>query len=113
MNIKDLTLGEIETIRAMFPGSNAAVAETPFPIGKPFMVRTVTHIVTGRLQAVTDKEFVMTDAAWIADTDRYANAVKSGVFKEVEPYPDGVTVFVGRGSLIDAAEIPKLPRDQK
>lgn len=84
-----------------------------YKIGQNYMFRSVTHIVTGRLVAVYDDCFVVEDAAWIADTGRYAQAVKTGVFKEVEPYPDGAEVVVNRGALIDAVIIPTLPREQK
>lgn len=114
MNIEDLTFRQAREIVAMFSGEgDAPQSDVAFPIGKPFMVRTVTHIVTGKLVAVGDKELVLIDAAWIADTGRYADAVKTGEFGEVEPYPDGQKVFVGRGAIIDATEIPSLPRGQK
>ena len=86
--------------------------ETAFKIGQPYLIRTVTMIYTGRVVAVTQHEIVVEDAAWIADTGRFADCLKTGEFLEVEPYPDG-QVIIGRGSLIDAAFIPKLPRKQK
>jgi hypothetical protein len=52
------------------------------------------------------------DAAWIADTGRFADALKSGKFNEVEPFPDG-QVIVGRGAIIDAIQISVTPREQK
>jgi hypothetical protein len=110
LNIEDLTLRQVREIQAL--AGKPAAADPGFPIGKPFMIRTVTHIVTGRLKAVIPTEFVLTEAAWIADTGRYAGAVATANFSEVEPYPDG-PVFVGRGALIDATEIPSLPRVQK
>jgi len=61
---------------------------------------------------VTDEEFVIEDAAWIADTGRFADAIAKAEFGEVEPYPDG-EVILGRGALIDAREIQKAPRVQK
>jgi hypothetical protein len=113
MDIDKLTIGEAKALAAMFAAPSQGFEVAAWPIGKPFMIRTVTHIITGRLLAVTANEFVLTDAAWIADTGRYAHAVASGSFNEVEPYPDGATVFVGRGALIDAVEINTLPREQK
>jgi len=87
---------------------------SPWVRGKNYFIRTVTHYLTGKLIEVTDKELVLTDAAWIADTGRYASAMKEGSFKEVEPYPDGQHVIVGRGAVIDATELKgELPRSQK
>jgi hypothetical protein len=85
----------------------------PWEIGKTYLIRTVTMIDTGRLVAVTPQELVLEDAAWIADTGRFALAVKTAEFDEVEPFPDGRRVIVGRGSVIDAVQIPSAPRTQK
>ncbi len=81
-------------------------------IGKTYLIRTVTMIDTGVLIAVTDQELVLTDAAWIADTGRFADAIKSAEFNEVEPFPDG-EVIIGRGAVIDAVKINKSPRLQR
>ena len=90
-----------------------AQPDHPWRIGENYLIRTVTMITTGRLVAVYPLELVLVDAAWIAETKRYADSIKEGDFKEVEPYPDGQEVFVGRGALIDATIIPTLPRIQK
>ena len=82
-------------------------------IGANYLIRTVTMIDTGRLVAVTEHELVLEDAAWIADTGRFADALTSANFAEVEPFPDARRVIVGRGSLIDAQKIEKLPRSEK
>ena len=77
-----------------------------------YLIRTVTMIQTGRLIAVYPQELVLEDAAWIADTGRFADALKSLNFNEVEPFPDG-PVFIGRGSVIDAVVISQVQRSQK
>jgi hypothetical protein len=81
-------------------------------IGKFYFIRTVTMNNTGRLVAVTDHELVLEDAAWIADSSRFSDALKDGSFNEVEPFPEG-KVMIGRGALVDACQITKLPRTQK
>jgi hypothetical protein len=82
-------------------------------VGKNYLIRTVTMINTGKLVAVTDQELVLEDAAWIADTGRFADALKdTKKFSEVEPFPDG-KVIVGRGAIVDAVKITFLPREQK
>jgi hypothetical protein len=88
------------------------ISDGVWEIGANYLIRTVTMIDTGRLVRVTEHELVLEDAAWIADTGRYADALQSGDFNEVEPFPDG-QVIVGRGAIIDAVKIPKVPRDQK
>lgn len=84
----------------------------PWEIGKIYLIRTVTMIDTGKVVAVTDHEIVLEDAAWIADTGRFADALNSAKFSEVEPFPDG-QVIIGRGAVIDACQISKAPREQK
>lgn len=69
-------------------------------VGEKYFIRTVTHYYTGRLIAVTDKELLLEDAAWIADTKRFADSLTTGEFNEVEPFNDNV--IVGRGAVVDA-----------
>ena len=66
----------------------------------------------GRVVSVSDHEIVLEEAAWIADTGRFADAVKKAKFDEVEPFPEG-QVIIGRGSIIDAVKINKAPLSQK
>jgi hypothetical protein len=84
----------------------------PYEIGQAYFIRTVTMYYTGRLLAVTDKELVLSDAAWIADTGRFYDAIKSGSLNEVEPFLG--PVIIGRGAIIDAWKwMHDLPRTQK
>ena len=109
MKIDDLTVGEAKHLATMFgkPSDDSA-----WEIGKIYLIRTVTMIDTGRLVAVGPQELVLEDAAWIADTGRFADALKKAEFGEVEPFPDG-RVIIGRGSVIDAVQITTAPRSQK
>ena len=91
------------------PNNDADIWE----VGKNYLVRTVTHIQTGQLVAVGPTELVLTNAAWIADTGRFTNALRDCTFKEVEPFPKDTHVIIGRGALIDAVQIEKLPTEQK
>lgn len=82
-----------------------------YPRG-PVLVRTVTHYYTGDLVEVSAGELRLKDAAWIADTGRFATALQSGTLSEVEPYPG--EVIISRGSIIDVCAWPHpLPRGQK
>lgn len=86
----------------------------PYEIGKNYFIRTVTHHHTGKLVKVTSQELVLVDAAWIADDGRFMNALRKGTLSEVEPFPEGKEVIVGRNAVIDATEwIHPLPRVQK
>lgn len=85
----------------------------PYSVGKNIFIRTVTMAHTGKLVQVTDKELVLENACWIADTGRFADFLKTGELNECEPFPDG-KVIVGRGSIVDVCEWSHpLPREQK
>ena len=73
-----------------------------FEIGKAYLIRTVTMHYTGRVVSVTDSDVVLEEAAWIADTGRYADSLKDGTLSEIEPYPGRVAV--SRGAIVDFAE---------
>lgn len=109
MNIDDLTIKEAREIANLF---GEKVSNPPWEVGKIYLIRTVTMIDTGVLVQVTDQELVLEQAAWIADTGRFSDAVKAAQFNEVEPFPDG-RVIVGRGAVIDAVQIEKAQRSQK
>lgn len=88
--------------------------DSPFIIGENYLIRTVTMIYTGKLTKVYNKELVIIDAAWIPETERWADCVKDGKFKEVEPYPDGSEVILNKEAILDITRVYwKLPRSQK
>ena len=111
MKLDDLTIGEAKELARLFGGTQSAAH--PYDVGKNYLVRTVTMILTGRLVEVGPQELVLEDAAWIADTERWWDSLSTGKLREVEPYPEG-RVIVGRGGIIDACVwAHALPRTQK
>lgn len=109
MEIEKLTIGEAREIASLFTGSQTS---HPFEIGASYLIRTLSMIDTGRLVEVHPTELVLEDAAWIADTGRFADAIRKCEFNEVEPFPDG-RVIVGRACIVDMVKITKSPRRQK
>lgn len=109
--LDELTWGEIKTLQGLFV-NQPMQDNSAWKIGANYLIRTVTMIDTGRLVAVTNQELVLEDAAWIADTGRFSDAVAKAEFGEVEPFPAG-KIILGRGAVIDAVEIKLLPRSQK
>ena len=84
----------------------------PWEIGKKYFIRTVTMHLSGELVSVSYQELVLKDAAWVADSGRFNEAVKNPAkFSEVEPFAKNV--IVGRGSIIDATEIPHIITEVK
>lgn len=111
MNIEEITIGQLNQLTGLLRGVGQQHAH-PWKIGEIYLIRTVTMIDTGRLVAVTEHELVLEDAAWVADTGRFSDAIKKTEYSEVEPFPDG-QVIIGRGSVIDAVVVGKLQRFQK
>lgn len=112
IDIEQLTIGEARKLAELFYSKSGVVDDAHWKIGKPYLIRTVTMIQTGRLVKVTEKELVLEDAAWIADTGRFSEALESLNFNEVEPFPEG-HVIIGRGAIIDAVQISRVQREVK
>ena len=82
-------------------------------IGKNYLFRTVTMIYTGELVEEKDDLFILKKAAWIIDTGRWSNSLKSCSFCEVEPYPKDKLVYIFKAGMLDIVEIDHLPLEQK
>ena len=54
-------------------------------VGEKFFFRTITYHLTGRVKKVIGHILELENAAWIADSGRFMNAIKEGTLKEVEP----------------------------
>lgn len=84
----------------------------PFEIGGKYFIRTVTYFATGEVEQIKGDFLVLKDAAWVADTGRFREAIMTGVLNEVEPVE--VQMFVNMASITDAFEwVHDLPRKQK
>lgn len=86
--------------------------EVPFQVGKNYFIRTVTYFATGRIKAIVGSFLVLEEAAWIADTGRFRQAIMEGTLNEVEPVE--VDMFLNIASITDAFVWKHdLPRKQK
>lgn len=86
--------------------------DVPFKVGNAYFIRTVTYFATGKVKAIVGNFLVLEDAAWIADTGRFREAIMKGILNEVEPVE--VDMFVNVSSITDAfVWTHKLPREQK
>ena len=87
-------------------------SETPFEVGKAYFIRTVTYHLTGRVKRIRGQFLELEEAAWIADSGRFMEAINKGKLNEVEPVD--VPTFVNIQSITDAFEWKLLlPREQK
>jgi len=106
-----IKIDDIEYIRAdqAVPPQKPA---RPLTVGNAVFVRTVTLYYTGRVAEITPESVVLTDAAWIADTGRFSEALRTGTLGEVEPF--SLPVEIGRGAIVDVTTWPHaLPREVK
>ncbi len=103
MDLKDLCkIVEILNVNEKQPETSG-----PWVIGKKYFIRTVTMHLTGELISVGTQELVLKDAAWIADSGRFNEAIRDVTkCSEVEPF--AAPVIVGRGSIVDATEISSI-----
>jgi len=86
---------------------------TPLRVGNAVFIRTVTMHHTGRIAALDGDMIVLTEAAWVADSGRFSEALATGKLSEVEVPPDG-TVCIGRGAVVDVYNWKhELPRSTK
>jgi hypothetical protein len=85
-----------------------------FNVGENVFLRKITMVLTGHVVAVYPTYLELDNAAWVADTGRYTDAVATGDFNEVEVYPDNLIVKVPLGDLVDGFVAPwPLPRIKK
>ena len=112
IDIGKLTLNQIKELNNAVGGKSANAEASPWKVGENYLIRTVTMIQVGKLEAVYAHELVLSKASWIADTGRFHDALKKGALNEVEPFVSDVVV--GRGAIVDATLwAHKLPTDQK
>ena len=67
-------------------------------VGEKFFFRTVTYHLTGRVKKIIGSIIEIENAAWIADSGRFMNAIKEGTLNEVEPVG---RAFININSVVD------------
>src|SRR3990167_3486481 len=100
----------IELVKAL-SDSPSEQATLPFEVGSAYFFRTVTYFATGRVKEIVGKFLVLEDAAWIADSGRFSDAIGKGILDEVEPVD---SMFLNTDVITDAFPWNfDLPREQK
>lgn len=80
-------------------------------VGKKFFFRTVTYHLTGQVKKVIGSIIELENAAWIADSGRFMQALNDGTLNEVEPVG---SAFLNINSITDFFPWKhKLPNTQK
>lgn len=86
--------------------------ESFLKVGESYLIKTVTLYYTGRIVAISSREIVLEDAAWIADTGRFSECLKTGSLNDVEPFTHNV--IISRDVIVDATVwTHALPRSVK
>lgn len=110
IDLDNMTVKEIKQIQSLLKNTSE-IQSSPYQIGQAYLIRTVTLYYTGKIVRVTPKELILEDAAWIADTGRFSDALKTGSLNEVEPMGE---IIIGRGSIVDATRwMHPLPKEKK
>jgi hypothetical protein len=60
----------------------------PFKQGDKLFIRTVTFHLVGEVTEVEGSWLKLKDAAWVADSGRFTQAIQIGALSEVEPVGD-------------------------
>ena len=84
MKLNDMKFSEVMALKEQFQGMGMGINEGGskeqenkyYKIGGKIFIRTVTHIIVGRLIGLTHLEFIIEDASWIADTGRFSTSLK-------------------------------------
>lgn len=80
-------------------------------VGQKLFIRTVTYHLTGKVVKRMGAFIQLSDAAWIADSGRFTQAIKDGKLNEVEPVG---TAWINLSSVVDFFPWKhSLPKDQK
>lgn len=80
-------------------------------VGGKFFFRTVTYHMTGQVEKIVGRFLHLKDAAWIADSGRFNEAIKNGTLSEVEPVG---RAFINLDTVVDFFPWKhKLPTDVK
>ena len=95
--------------------SELGLAEPPTDadplVGGKWFIRTVTFHLVGKVVRRSGAFLVLKDAAWVADSGRFMQAIKDGTLSEVEPVGDAL---VALASIVDAFPWRHdLPKSQK
>ena len=80
-------------------------------INKIYAFRSVTMIYIGRVKAISSAEVLLSEAAWIPETERWADFSDTGAHREAEPYKRDV--ILSRGAIVDCTELLATVSKQK
>ena len=99
MDINELTIGQLKEIQSFCGIKQKENVSWPISVGENYFIRTITLYYTGKIKSIHSDAIVLSDAAWVADTGRFYDFLKTGKPNEVEPFVSDV--IIPMGSIID------------
>ena len=106
-----LTDEEYEKIKDFLELEKKEIKAYEDMIGGKYFFRTVTYHLTGEVKKIVGRFAYLKDAAWIADSGRFMEAIKNGTLSEVEPVGEA---FINLDTVVDFFPWKhSLPKDQK
>lgn len=92
----------------------ATSKQTPFEIGKPYFVRTVTFHCTGMLKEIKGDFLIFEKAAYIGDSKRFFGFLTKWKDNNPEIEPFVSDLYVHMGAIVDATPWTQdLPETQQ
>lgn len=91
MEIENLTIKQVRELQSLL-GVQPKSSGLPIEVGNNYFIRTISMYYTGKVKSIKDDVLVLEKAAWIADTGRFYNFLKTGEVNEVEPFVDDVII---------------------
>jgi hypothetical protein len=109
-------LDNLLKLNALLEDSNEVefnVEKYKMKLNEKYLLESVTKYFTG-IYLGNDEDFIyLKSVCWIADTGRFADAVKKE-FDEVEPYHPDSICRLNRGALVNVSDLKiALPTEQK
>ncbi len=110
--LEDIKVSQLLKLANALSGDSQQPQMPFWHLGKAYFIRTVTMHLVGELSAFNDKELLLRNASWVADSGRFHDALKAGELNEVEPFVNDV--ILNRDCIVDATVWNfQLPNQQK
>lgn len=111
--LEEMKLKDVMSLVDLLKNKNVVnQSECFWQLEKAYFIRTVTMHLIGKLKGITEKELLLSNAVWVADSGRFYNALKDGTLNEVEPFVE--EVILNRECIVDATIwTHSIPNKQK
>jgi len=86
----------------MSKSKSKSKSKIPFKVGTSYFIRSVTYHSVGRVKSVIGNFLVLENASWVADSGRFNEMLKTGIFSELEPFEDDAIISIN--AIVDATE---------